>query len=314
MGIGFHALQLMLHEHRYKAITGDVLTIGRQAVPLSPAVVTGMIQQFGLPIRSGDFEADTVNQHAADLPLITDRSLFAAFSDCRLYSADINDYEGADFIFDICGNVPDDLKGRSNFIIDGGSLDNIFDPFRMLANMSEMLAPGGRSFIFAWSNSFPTAYAKVSPDWLMDYFAVNEYADCKVYPIVFPNLRRRKGEKYLDTTVFHYDPYVNYGGQIGYECSSIFSQQPLQTYCIAEKGEDSTSYRTAVQKHYRGGLNEPYLTSMKRFRASSRPLFRSPTTTKELKIAPIGDYPTLKVVTNWRTTVPREPFIKRLFS
>jgi hypothetical protein len=36
----------------------------------------------------------------------------------------------------------------------------------------EMLAPDGRLFLFASSNSFPTAYVKVSPDWIMDYFAI----------------------------------------------------------------------------------------------------------------------------------------------
>jgi hypothetical protein len=44
--------------------------------------------------------------------------------------------------------------------------------FRMLQNMTEMLAPDGRLFLFASSNSFPTAYVKVSPDWIMDYFAI----------------------------------------------------------------------------------------------------------------------------------------------
>jgi SAM-dependent methyltransferase len=218
--------------------------------------------------------------------------LFASFTDCNLSSADISPYEGAEHVFDICGDVPETLRGQFDFIIDGGSLDNVFDPFRMLANMTEMLRPGGRLFIFAWSNSFPSAYVKITPDWLMDYFAVNEFADAKVYPVLFPTLRNRTA---AGITVFQYDPHVINGGNTGYQAASIHSERPLQTNCIAEKGADSTSHRAAVQTYYRGDQREPYLTSMSRFRESPRPIFKSPHSIK-MTAALISDFDTIKPI------------------
>jgi hypothetical protein len=298
MGISIETLQFLLHEHRYKPITGDLLTIGKQAIPIPPETLISLIEQYGLPVRSREFAFDTANQHGGQSKLISDKSFFASFSDCRVWSADISDYECADHIFDICGKVPRRLRGRFQFVIDGGSLDNVFDPFRMLSNMTEMLAPGGRMLLYAWSNSHPTAYAKVTPDWLMDYFAVNEFADCKVYPVEYPHLRRSPQDGPLFITAYHYDPYVIYSGQAGYECSSIFSELPLQTHCIAEKGTNSTSQRTAVQKHYRGAAIEPYLGAAHRFRSSPRPLFESPISI-DFSGRSISDYDTVKSVARW---------------
>ncbi len=304
MGISIYALHFLLHEHAYRPISGNLLTIGKQGVPLDANVVLSTIESFGITPKNKEFEIDTANQHQDQhrntSTQITDASFFASFSDCKVQSADISDYEGADYVFDICGSVPEDLKAKFDFIIDGGSLDNVFDPFRMLANMTEMLAPGGRMFIYAWSNSHPTAYAKVSPDWLMDYFAVNEFADCKVYPVIFPHLRSaEQGEKIFNFDVFHFDPYVEHGGQIGYECSSIVSELPMQTHCIAEKGVNSTSGRSAVQKHYRNTEIEPYVSSITRFRGSPRPIFSSPTSVST-DIPAVSDYETVRPVARWQ--------------
>jgi hypothetical protein len=299
LGIDSRVFEFLLHEHCYKPISGKVLTIGRQAVIMTPDVILSTIKKFGLQPRSKTFELDETNTHRTSDDVISDQSLFRSFSDCSLLTADISPYEGADFVFDICDRIPYKLRGRFDFIIDGGSLDNVFDPFRMLQNMTKMLSPSGRLLLFAWSNSFPTAYVKVSPDWIMDYFAVNEFADCKVYPVEFPHLVGDNSRRYI--TVFNYDPQVVYSGQIGYECSSINSERPLQTYCIAEKATGSTHSRSAVQKHYRSGKTEPYLSSIARFKASRRPLFHSPTGASIMGAATISDFGTLKPIARWQT-------------
>src|SRR5262249_34097122 len=140
------------------------------------------LERHGVPILNRNFEPDTLNNH--HLPgstSVLDSSFFRAFTDARYFVADISEYECADFIFDVCGEVPKELIGRFDFIIDGGSLDNVFDPLAMVRNMTKMLRPNGRMFIYAWSNTFPSAYVKITPDWIMDYCTVNEFEDAKVY-------------------------------------------------------------------------------------------------------------------------------------
>jgi hypothetical protein len=142
MGIGRFEFEFLLHEHKYRPIAGEVLTIGKQAIALNPEQVRDLLRSQDVPQRTDAFDLDAVNQHNyTGTPMIADHSLFASFSDCKLLSADISDYEGADFVFDICGDVPSDLVGRFDFVIDGGSLDNVFDPFRMLENMTKCSSP-----------------------------------------------------------------------------------------------------------------------------------------------------------------------------
>ncbi|MGV8996816.1 MAG: hypothetical protein ACOH12_07720 [Parvibaculaceae bacterium] len=303
MGLGRVEFELILQEHQYKPFKGEALAIGKQAIGISPELVRDILKSRNIPMRIDDFTYDSVNAHNySGQPQISDTSLFESFTDCKLLSADINDYEGADFIFDICGEVPDELVGRFDFITDGGTLDNVFDPVRMLANMTKMLAPGGRLFVLVWGNSFPTAYLKVSPDWLIDYCAVNEFADCKTYALEHPPLVQPEGGYSVDEykiILWHYDPYVEYGGQIGYECSALTTERPVLVYCMAEKGEATTHDRKAVQKHYRGENVEPYLTSMMRFRETPRPIFSTPFSKPLDGIKSISPFPTIRPVARW---------------
>ncbi len=271
MGIGATELHFILQEHLYRPISGEIVTIGKQSISLPPTSLAHLLGVYGLRPKTQSVGVNQADQHLAGASM-DDQSFFDSFTTCRVHSADISPYEGATHVFDICGEVPAELRNRFDFVFDGGSLDNVFDPVRMLSNMAIMTKPGGRMFITAWSNSHPTAYAKITPDWLMDYCAVNEFADCKLYIVQYQSVFDDP-EDVRPMSVWQYSPLVEYSGMIGYECSSIITRQPLQIYAILEKGTASTNERTAVQKHYRGDQTEPYLASIGRFNRSSRPPF-----------------------------------------
>jgi len=303
MGMGHIEVELLIHEHAHKPIKGEVLAVGRQHIAPNAEEVRDMLDRYGVKRRTTSFEVDTLNTHNHNgQETILDSSLFQSFTDAKYYVADISPYEGADFIFDVCGEVPEELIGRFDFIIDGGSLDNVFDPLSMVRNMTKMLKPGGRMFIYAWSNGFPSAYVKITPDWIMDYCLVNEFADAKVYA---SRCDMPFGDPELGGCVdlYHCRPTAETPhGEIA-EASYVRVQGYGSTYCIAEKGENSTSDRMAVQKHYRGENVEPYLTSAKRFASSEHPAFALPG--QELPDMPvISDQPTVVPVARFGT--PRE--------
>jgi SAM-dependent methyltransferase len=215
MAIKRAELEFLLHEHRYRPITGRVLTLGRQAINIPVDQLREVLAAYGHVSPDGkpfEFEYDLKNQHGyAGMPVITDTSLFAAaFSQSKLESLDISDYEGADYVWDICGESPEHLHGKFDLVIEGGSLDNVFDPVRAMRNLCDLLKPGGRIFIFAWGNSFPSSYLKFSPDWLMDYFAVNEWQDCKTYSVQFS-----RWDADSPISAWNYDPFEYHGDQVG---------------------------------------------------------------------------------------------------
>jgi SAM-dependent methyltransferase len=280
MGLDAIHIEMLFGEHRHKAIEGELLTVSRSTIAMTEAGVRELLKQTGTPIRPGvQVEIDNTTVHGfGSHGWITDKSLFALFTDAQLSVLDVSDYEKADIIHDMSLPIDSSLENRFDFIINGSCIDNIFNPVAALQNASRMLKPGGRLFEFEWSNSHPTAYVKCSPDWFLDYFAVNKFADCKCYLLHFfdtEELAFTTGKGGTGVDVYLYDPLVYAGGQTGYQCSHINSFRPTVTVIIAEKGPDSTWDKSPIQMHYRYDPwhKQTCLESAERFKASPRPIF-----------------------------------------
>jgi hypothetical protein len=200
----------------------------------------------------------------------------------------VSDYEKADIVCNLEDPLPEELRGCADFVFDGGSLDNIFNPAAALQNMSRMLRPGGRILAVNTGGPHSSAYLKFSPDWFMDYFAVNDYTDAKVYVCHYPNTvdltisEQRAGNRFNrsphSAVIYSFNPYVVNAGGAGYDASMLETSARFEVACIAEKGPDSTDDRNPIQKNYRVDPwhKERCLTSVRRFLDSPRPLFSNP--------------------------------------
>jgi len=237
-------------------------------------------------------------------PYITQESFFGAFTDAKVLSLDVSRYEGADIECDLQGKIRWRHKGIADFIYNGSCLDNIFDPAAATRNMSRLLKPNGRVYHYEQGNSHPTAYLKYSADWFMDFYALNEFADCKVYiadkpntlgvPLVNPKEAPAQRSDF-DIVVYGYNPYVENAGGPGYDCSSIEAFTRYEVHCIAEKSPSSTDDRIPIQKHYRVDEWHKRIcqASVARFFRSKRPNFAGERTFEPAKIPRIdsSDYP-----------------------
>ncbi len=72
----------------------------------------------------------------------------------EVVSIDASSYEGASLIHDLNDPIPSDWKGRFTAVVDGGSLDHVFDFPRALRNATELLAVGGHFLSIAPANNF----------------------------------------------------------------------------------------------------------------------------------------------------------------
>lgn len=289
MGLDRVNVEMLLFEARHRPITGRLLTIGRQAIGLSASEARGLIRDYGLPLLTDAVEADTqTHGRQADRPYISDRSLFAMFSTAEVHALDVTDYEGAEVICDLNLPLPAKYESSYDFIVNGSCLDNIFDPATSIKNISRLLKPGGRVYHFEWGNSHETAYLKFSPDWFLDYYAINRFADCKSYIRYEPNsvglnIDGTRTAQYAvrsenQLEIHHFDPLVEIGGVTGYDDSRIAAFGRWYVETVAEKGESSSSDISPIQKHYRAdaAAHAPYIESVQRFNRSPRPLFRRP--------------------------------------
>ncbi len=187
MGLGGQAIDAIGREHAYRPITGDVLFIGRQTVYFSPQDLARRLRDHCKEVDEGAIEVDgtTLNRNLQG-ELATDRSIFRALGlpPERIKALDVSPYEGAEIIHDLNQPIPSNLRGCADFIVDGSTLDNVFDPAMALRNYAELLRPGGRLLaINAW-NLRDSTYTACSPSWYLDYFVANGFADCKVYVCV----------------------------------------------------------------------------------------------------------------------------------
>ena len=133
----------LVKEHKYKAITGNLVLVGRQKVNLSLEQAIVMLNSEGVAQRpDADIQMDESTVGATGKTL-TDHSFLSLFSDAKVSALDITDYEGAEHIHDMNEPLPDHLEGIADFILDGGSIDNIFDAPATIRNISRMLRPGG---------------------------------------------------------------------------------------------------------------------------------------------------------------------------
>lgn len=300
MGLSGTAAEMIIQEHQYRPLAGRVLLIGRQNTDIVARHMTALLGLYGLEpkipyvLEKPGAMAHHIKIDLEDRP-ITDVSVFHALApDVEVSAIDVSDYEGAEIIHDLSHPIPDEIKGKFDFIYDGSTLDNVWNGPQVMMNMTQLLAPRGRIIMWNASNSTPTAYAMFPPDWFIDYFAINNYADCKVYVGNYPvrhtlipsqaDLPPQSGD------IWHFDPLVVYSGQQGYQWSQIEVQTCRYVYCIAEKGEASTWNRTPVQMHYRGAATAEYLAAAERFQRSPRPIFH-PRSGVPLDVKNISGYP-----------------------
>jgi len=263
MGIDHFAARMLLCEDRHRPIKGTVLTIGRQSVGLIGEEIDNLIREAGIDRRRDvAFVVDDLTVGVSNArPYVTRESFFAAFTDAKVMSLDVSDYESADIICDLQGEVPAQYHGVADFIYNGSCLDNIFDPAAAMRNMPRLLRSDGRVYHFDQGNSHPTAYLKYSADWFMDFYALNEFNDCKTYIVDKPNslgVPLMKGLADLpprrsthDLIIYSYNPFVVNAGGPGYDCSPIEAFSRYEIHCIAERSTASTIDRIPIQKHYR---------------------------------------------------------------
>lgn len=265
MGIGGHIVDAIAREHAYRPISGTVLLIGRQTTYFTPDDLLARLREHGHHPDPAAIEIDksTINRLAAygTSELVTDRSIFHSLGIDNVLALDVSDYEGAEILHNLNEPLPDHLKGITDFVIDGSTLDNTFNPALTLRNYAELLRPNGRFIAVNSYGVYETAYAIMPPMWYVDYFVENKFRDCKAYVSMFDDGR---------TNTF----FVNLDYLKDHRQNMSRLPSPYQNSCIifAEKGENSTSATIPTQQHYRSKEEwDIYLENLSEILSLGRP-------------------------------------------
>lgn len=183
MALTLSTIRLLTRAHARQAFEGPMLTLGRQGIYGSLEQCRAAIASQGVDPRPlpPDLPKGTNVPAFAASPVTgvftNDRCVFQMMCGLTPETLDISDYEAADHIHDLNRPVPDHLVGRFGLIIDGGTLEHVFDVPQTLRNMKAMLRPGGRIIhINPMNNWSEHGFYQLSPRLYHDFYNTNGFA------------------------------------------------------------------------------------------------------------------------------------------
>jgi SAM-dependent methyltransferase len=151
MGLPVDSLKFLAQARKAGVRFDETLTLGRQHVLASPERIGAILEQNGIwPPPAG------VAEFYKELRATTWRfDAFARALGAKNVSAcDASAYEGAAIVHDLNQPVPAELKERFDVIIDGGTLEHVFNFPVAIANCMEMVKTGGHLILFTPVNNY----------------------------------------------------------------------------------------------------------------------------------------------------------------
>ena len=141
MGI-LHSVAEFLVRAKAQGISFErTLTLGRQNLLVSPIVLAKMLKRNGVwPAGLSD---DEFYRSMFGSPYFAD-PLFKHLGALQLDSLDYSAYEGASVVHDMNRPIPDRLKEQYDVVLDGGTLEHVFNFPVAIKNCMEMVKAGGR--------------------------------------------------------------------------------------------------------------------------------------------------------------------------
>jgi hypothetical protein len=148
MGLDRNGVKLLLYGRDCGVDYTTSIMIGRQELHLSPADMARILKSW----RLAPTEADIARIFSASGAFADEFLRYLGASEVD--ALDYSDHEGANRIHDMNLPIPDELKGRYSAVIDGGSLEHIFNFPTAVRNCMEMVKVGGHFLSVTPANNF----------------------------------------------------------------------------------------------------------------------------------------------------------------
>jgi len=143
MGINYNSAALLCKAKQNNVCFDEVLTLGHQTLYLSQNQIKQLATHYNLKM---DTSAFLYGQYV-------DRFFEMFLGAKRVMSLDYSDYQACDIMHDMNYPIKPSYHEKFNVVIDGGSLEHIFNFPVALANCMNMVMKGGSLFIFTMANN-----------------------------------------------------------------------------------------------------------------------------------------------------------------
>ena len=181
MGITKSAAKYLIRDHARDPFEPPLLILGRQHVYTTLGEVTSELRSLGATVYPLPESVPALTDmpdwdFGKDSGYISDSALFWTIAGMQAAHLDCSAYENAEYIRDLNKPVDKSLRGKFGTILDGGTIEHVFDVRSCLANITGMLKPGGRVIhITQASNWINHGFYQFSPVFFFDYYGANGF-------------------------------------------------------------------------------------------------------------------------------------------
>lgn len=148
MGLDANGVKFLLYAKRRQVDFGQTATIGRQSVLASAASIAAAFEKSRSQIGSSE-----ISEILESSDGYCER-LLEHLGARSISSFDASDYEKASHVHDFNFPIADEFRGRFSAVLDGGTLEHIFNYPVALKNCLEMVAKGGHFLAITPTNNF----------------------------------------------------------------------------------------------------------------------------------------------------------------
>lgn len=143
MGITFDKAAMLLKARQSGVTFNETLTIGHLSLYIPPKRIARLASHYGVTIKPEDYAGRQYSE----------RFIQEFLGAQAVRSMDYSDYQGSDIIHDLNEPVASELHEAFDVVIDGGSIEHIFDFVQVIRNYMQMVRVGGSLFIFTTANN-----------------------------------------------------------------------------------------------------------------------------------------------------------------
>jgi hypothetical protein len=183
MGLAPGVLRTMIAMHGERPWSGPALMLGMQDVLASYPDMERMFAQAkvsfsAVPSHERSFaDGEYIRQVGwENRRYIHAQTLFRMLGIPQAEALDFSDYERASLIHDLNEPIPESWHGRYGLIVDGGTIEHVFDMRSSLTNIVRLLRMGGDvlhvSPMSGWANH---GFYQLSPCLFYDFYAANGF-------------------------------------------------------------------------------------------------------------------------------------------
>jgi SAM-dependent methyltransferase len=179
MGVELNTAKALLWAKNLGVSFARTLTLGHQSLYCSPARLRRAFQGFGIPATPE--QIDRCFQHETFTALYADE-FFRLLGAEEMTSVDRSDFEQATLLHDLNEPFPERFRGHFDLVVDGGTLEHIFNYPAALRHCLEVVRVGGHFMtVTPASNQMGHGFYQFSPELFFRVFsAENGFALRKI--------------------------------------------------------------------------------------------------------------------------------------